>query len=39
VDLLLEFGNGWGELSNEGMVEEYEIGEEVMTNKNTGFGP
>lgn len=38
MDLLLEFGDGRGELSNEGVVEEYEIGEEVMTNEDAGFG-
>lgn len=38
VDLLLEIGDGWGEVPNEGMVEKYEIGEEVMTDKNTGLG-
>lgn len=35
VDLLLELRDGRGEFSNEGVVEEYEVGEKVMTNKNT----
>lgn len=38
MDLLLEFRDSWGEVSNEGAVEEYKIGEKIMTDEDTGFG-